>query len=130
MKASPSIRNLIFIVDIIRFYPRACVFAAVSFISRCWKTSFSLICDSGSFGGGALLSVQGSGFDPHNSTVKICGEECEVHREMSTSSRLYCQSPFNNSEFTSPHFTGIRLNCHFKDTKRVSQNFSVSNYLN
>ncbi|TKS89105.1 Fibrocystin-L Polycystic kidney and hepatic disease 1-like protein 1 [Collichthys lucidus] len=53
--------------------------------------------NEGSFGGGALLSVQGSGFDPHNSTVKICGEECEVYREMSTSSRLYCQSPFNNS---------------------------------
>nr|XP_046273956.1 PKHD1 like 1, tandem duplicate 1 [Scatophagus argus] len=53
--------------------------------------------NEGSFGGGALLSVHGSGFDPHNSTVTICGEECLVHREMSTSSRLYCRSPFNNS---------------------------------
>ncbi|XP_069572864.1 fibrocystin-L-like [Brachyistius frenatus] len=52
--------------------------------------------DEGSFGGGALLSVQGSGFDPHNSTVLICGDKCEVHREMSTSTRLYCQSPFNS----------------------------------
>ncbi|XP_044191170.1 PKHD1 like 1, tandem duplicate 1 [Thunnus albacares] len=52
--------------------------------------------NEGSFGGGALLSVQGSGFDPHTSNVLICGEECEVHREMSTSSRLYCLSPFNN----------------------------------
>ncbi|XP_053190049.1 fibrocystin-L-like [Scomber japonicus] len=52
--------------------------------------------NEGGFGGGALLSVQGSGFDLHNSTVLICGEECEVDREMSTSSRLYCQSPFNN----------------------------------
>uniref|UniRef100_A0A8D0AIF4 PKHD1 like 1 n=1 Tax=Sander lucioperca TaxID=283035 RepID=A0A8D0AIF4_SANLU len=56
----------------------------------------SLICDSGSYGGGALLSVQGSGFDPHSSTVRICREKCEVHREMSTSTRLYCQSPSIN----------------------------------
>ncbi|KAM7384668.1 hypothetical protein PAMA_011835 [Pampus argenteus] len=52
--------------------------------------------NEGSFGGGALLSVQGSGFDPHKSTVLICEEECHVHREMSTSTNLYCQSPFNN----------------------------------
>ncbi|XP_038580507.1 PKHD1 like 1, tandem duplicate 1 [Micropterus salmoides] len=50
----------------------------------------------GSFGGGALLSVQGSGFDPHNSTVMICGKECEVRREISTSNILYCQSPLND----------------------------------
>ncbi|XP_050924319.1 LOW QUALITY PROTEIN: PKHD1 like 1, tandem duplicate 1 [Lates calcarifer] len=60
-------------------------------------TLSSVLPNEGSFGGGALLAVQGSGFDPHNSTVTICGKECEVHREMSTSSRLYCQSPLNNS---------------------------------
>uniref|UniRef100_G3NDK3 PKHD1 like 1 n=1 Tax=Gasterosteus aculeatus aculeatus TaxID=481459 RepID=G3NDK3_GASAC len=49
--------------------------------------------DKGSYGGGALLSVQGSGFDPDTSTVTICGEECDVRREKSTSTRLYCQSP-------------------------------------
>ncbi|XP_039677098.1 fibrocystin-L-like [Perca fluviatilis] len=52
--------------------------------------------NEGSYGGGALLLVQGSGFDPHSSTVRICGEECEVHREMSTSTCLYCQSPSIN----------------------------------
>uniref|UniRef100_A0A3Q2VVI1 PKHD1 like 1, tandem duplicate 2 n=1 Tax=Haplochromis burtoni TaxID=8153 RepID=A0A3Q2VVI1_HAPBU len=52
----------------------------------------------GSFGGGALLSIQGSGFDPLNSTVRICGEECQVHRETSTSTHLYCQSPPHNSK--------------------------------
>ncbi|XP_029369318.1 PKHD1 like 1, tandem duplicate 1 isoform X2 [Echeneis naucrates] len=60
-------------------------------------TLSSVLPNQGSFGGGALLSIQGSGFDPHNSTVTICGEECDVQREMSTSTRLYCQSPFNNS---------------------------------
>ncbi|KAF0024292.1 hypothetical protein F2P81_023094 [Scophthalmus maximus] len=53
--------------------------------------------NQGSFGGGALLTVQGSGFDPRNSTVTICGAECDVHRDVSTSTRLYCQSPSNNS---------------------------------
>ncbi|XP_036949440.1 PKHD1 like 1, tandem duplicate 1 isoform X2 [Acanthopagrus latus] len=52
--------------------------------------------NQGSFGGGALLTLQGSGFDPMNSTVTICGDECKVDRNMSTSSRLYCHSPFNN----------------------------------
>uniref|UniRef100_A0AAX7VHS5 Polycystic kidney and hepatic disease 1 (autosomal recessive)-like 1 n=1 Tax=Astatotilapia calliptera TaxID=8154 RepID=A0AAX7VHS5_ASTCA len=52
----------------------------------------------GSFGGGALLSIQGSGFDPLNSTVQICGEKCQVHRETSTSTHLYCQSPPHNSK--------------------------------
>ncbi|KAF7655004.1 hypothetical protein LDENG_00062160 [Lucifuga dentata] len=53
--------------------------------------------NEGSFAGGALLTIQGSGFDTQNSNVLICGEECEVDREMSTSSRLYCESPFHNS---------------------------------
>lgn len=82
--------------------PRKVLILSVRVVSEfevCWISSFSLICDAGSFGGGALLSVQGSGFDPHNSSVLICGEECEVHREMSTSSRLYCRSPFNNGKY-------------------------------
>ncbi|XP_056273684.1 fibrocystin-L-like [Pseudoliparis swirei] len=47
----------------------------------------------GSFAGGALLTVQGSGFDPQNATVTVCGEACEVLRETATSSRLDCRSP-------------------------------------
>ncbi|XP_075995316.1 PKHD1 like 1, tandem duplicate 1 [Genypterus blacodes] len=52
--------------------------------------------NAGSFGGGAVLAVQGSGFDPLTSTVQICGKECRVNRGMSSSTRLYCWSPFNN----------------------------------
>lgn len=52
--------------------------------------------NEGSFGGGALLSVQGSGFDPDTAVVHICGEECKVDRASSTSSRLICSSPLNN----------------------------------
>ncbi|KAK7898488.1 hypothetical protein WMY93_019341 [Mugilogobius chulae] len=53
--------------------------------------------NEGSFGGGALLSVQGSGFDPETARVQICGEECRVDRNSSTSSRLSCFSPHNNA---------------------------------
>uniref|UniRef100_A0A3Q2Z1Q4 PKHD1 like 1, tandem duplicate 1 n=1 Tax=Hippocampus comes TaxID=109280 RepID=A0A3Q2Z1Q4_HIPCM len=49
-----------------------------------------------SFGGGAALTIQGSGFDPLNSIVLICDEECSINREASTSTHLYCLSPFNN----------------------------------
>ncbi|CAL8298854.1 unnamed protein product [Lota lota] len=52
--------------------------------------------NEGSFGGGAMLVVQGSGFDPRNSRVLICGKECEVYRDRSTSTQLYCLSPSNN----------------------------------
>uniref|UniRef100_A0A8C5H567 Fibrocystin-L-like n=1 Tax=Gouania willdenowi TaxID=441366 RepID=A0A8C5H567_GOUWI len=48
---------------------------------------------SGSFGGGAHLAVGGSGFDPLHSVVQICGYDCEVDRDRSTSSTLYCESP-------------------------------------
>uniref|UniRef100_A0A3P9KTK4 Polycystic kidney and hepatic disease 1 (autosomal recessive)-like 1 n=1 Tax=Oryzias latipes TaxID=8090 RepID=A0A3P9KTK4_ORYLA len=52
--------------------------------------------NEGSFGGGALLSIQGSGFDSQNSMVLICGQTCKVDRENSTSTLLRCRSPLNN----------------------------------
>ncbi|XP_057684607.1 fibrocystin-L-like [Corythoichthys intestinalis] len=52
--------------------------------------------NEGSFGGGANLTIHGSGFDPLNSKVLICNEECVVDRIASTSTHLYCQSPLNN----------------------------------
>uniref|UniRef100_A0A8C5AWE7 PKHD1 like 1, tandem duplicate 1 n=1 Tax=Gadus morhua TaxID=8049 RepID=A0A8C5AWE7_GADMO len=60
--------------------------------------------DEGSFGGGAMLVVQGSGFDPSESRVQICGEECEVYRDRSTSTQLYCLSPPN-------HGNGSEVSC-------------------
>ncbi|XP_072303332.1 fibrocystin-L-like [Eucyclogobius newberryi] len=58
----------------------------------------------GSFGGGALLSIQGSGFDPESAEVQICGHDCKVDRESSTSSKLSCYSPHNNA-------TGSEIRC-------------------
>ncbi|CAL8293184.1 unnamed protein product [Merluccius merluccius] len=52
--------------------------------------------NEGSFGGGTILEIQGSGFDAQNSSVQICGAECVVDRTTSTSTQLYCVSPSHN----------------------------------
>ncbi|XP_035537797.1 PKHD1 like 1, tandem duplicate 1 [Morone saxatilis] len=83
--------------------------------------------NEGSFGGGALLFVQGSGFDPHNSTVMICGEECKVDREMSTSSRLYCESPFNNGTQSEVSCTVAVINQ--LDAVNISNGFAYKSQL-
>uniref|UniRef100_A0A4W4EJY7 Polycystic kidney and hepatic disease 1 (autosomal recessive)-like 1 n=1 Tax=Electrophorus electricus TaxID=8005 RepID=A0A4W4EJY7_ELEEL len=54
--------------------------------------------NEGSYGGGALVTVQGSGFDPQSSRVLICRGECSVNRNTSTSSAIYCEVPPNNGE--------------------------------
>uniref|UniRef100_A0AAV2K2B6 IPT/TIG domain-containing protein n=1 Tax=Knipowitschia caucasica TaxID=637954 RepID=A0AAV2K2B6_KNICA len=52
--------------------------------------------NQGNFGGGALLSVHGSGFDPETAEVHICDKLCDVDRDSSTSSELRVHSPNNN----------------------------------
>ncbi|XP_045897368.1 fibrocystin-L-like, partial [Micropterus dolomieu] len=81
----------------------------------------------GSFGGGALLSVQGSGFDPHNSTVMICGKECEVRREISTSNILYCQSPLNDG--TRSQVSCVVAVFNHLDTVNISNGFTYKSQL-
>lgn len=46
-----------------------------------------------------MLTLTGSGFDPDNCNVTICGEECTVNRMTSTSSQLHCWSPLYNGTF-------------------------------
>ncbi|XP_025757857.1 PKHD1 like 1, tandem duplicate 1 isoform X2 [Oreochromis niloticus] len=81
----------------------------------------------GSFGGDALLSIQGSGFDPRNSTVLICGEECQVHRQTSTSTHLYCQSPPHNSTQSEVSCLVAIINPH--DAVNVSNGFTYKSQL-
>ncbi|XP_043994771.1 fibrocystin-L-like isoform X2 [Gambusia affinis] len=78
--------------------------------------------NEGSFGGGALLSVFGSGFDPMGSRVLICGRDCPVLRGASSSSRLFCLSPPNNGSDSA-------VGCHVSvlnllDAVNVSQGFT------
>ncbi|KAJ8389419.1 hypothetical protein AAFF_G00119570 [Aldrovandia affinis] len=60
--------------------------------------------NQGGYGGGSILSVLGSGFDPHSAQVLICGKECEVQRQRSSSTFMYCEVPSNND-------TGEQLVC-------------------
>ncbi|XP_044514196.1 fibrocystin-L [Gracilinanus agilis] len=50
----------------------------------------------GSFGGGLIMTVIGSGFNPQSSTVTVCGTECEVDRLQSDCDTLFCKVPLNN----------------------------------
>ncbi|XP_073714829.1 fibrocystin-L [Misgurnus anguillicaudatus] len=50
----------------------------------------------GSYAGGAVVEIQGSGFDPNSTRVLICNRECNVNVQISTSTQLYCEVPYNN----------------------------------
>ncbi|XP_072562121.1 PKHD1 like 1, tandem duplicate 1 [Paramormyrops kingsleyae] len=52
---------------------------------------------AGGHGGGNILTVQGTGFDPDFSRVMVCGRECKVQRLRSTFTSLYCEIPESNS---------------------------------
>ncbi|KAK2887447.1 hypothetical protein Q8A67_015675 [Cirrhinus molitorella] len=52
--------------------------------------------NEGSYAGGAIVAIQGSGFDPNNTKVLICNRQCNVHLLNSTSTQLNCEVPPNN----------------------------------
>ncbi|NP_001305057.1 PKHD1 like 1, tandem duplicate 1 isoform X1 [Danio rerio] len=52
--------------------------------------------NEGSYAGGAVVAIQGSGFDPNITKVLICNRECTVHLQDSTSTQLNCEVPPNN----------------------------------
>ncbi|ELK37593.1 Fibrocystin-L [Myotis davidii] len=50
----------------------------------------------GSFGGGQTMTVTGTGFNPQNSEILVCGSECAVDRLKSDYTTLLCEIPPNN----------------------------------
>ncbi|XP_007188845.2 fibrocystin-L isoform X1 [Balaenoptera acutorostrata] len=50
----------------------------------------------GSFGGGQTMTVTGTGFNPQNSVVLVCGSTCAVDRWKSNCTTLLCEIPPNN----------------------------------
>ncbi|XP_070248855.1 fibrocystin-L [Myotis yumanensis] len=50
----------------------------------------------GSFGGGQTMTVTGTGFNPQNSKILVCGSECAVDRLKSDYTTLLCEIPPNN----------------------------------
>ncbi|XP_045037491.2 fibrocystin-L [Desmodus rotundus] len=49
----------------------------------------------GSFGGGQVVTVTGTGFNPQNSRILVCGSECAVDRLKSDHTTLLCKTPPN-----------------------------------
>ncbi|KAM5281038.1 fibrocystin-L [Ctenodactylus gundi] len=47
----------------------------------------------GSFGGGQTLAVTGTGFNPQNSTLLVCGSQCAIDRLRSDDTTLFCETP-------------------------------------
>ncbi|XP_073714529.1 fibrocystin-L [Misgurnus anguillicaudatus] len=60
----------------------------------------AVIPNEGSYAGGAVVEIQGSGFDPNSTRVLICNRECNVNVQISTSTQLYCEVPYNNGNET------------------------------
>ena len=52
----------------------------------------------GSFGGGQVVTVTGTGFNPQNSRILVCGSECAVDRLKSDHTTLLCKTPPNKGK--------------------------------
>ncbi|KAM8966821.1 LOW QUALITY PROTEIN: fibrocystin-L [Pelodytes ibericus] len=59
-------------------------------------TMTSVSPNQGSFGGGLIITITGSGFNPLTSNVSICNSECKVDRLRSSMNALYCELPPQN----------------------------------
>uniref|UniRef100_A0A8C1B8X1 PKHD1 like 1, tandem duplicate 2 n=1 Tax=Cyprinus carpio carpio TaxID=630221 RepID=A0A8C1B8X1_CYPCA len=66
--------------------------------------------NEGSYAGGAIVAIQGSGFDPNSTKVLICNRECNVHLQNSTSTQLNCEVPPNNGTEAERACTVIVMN--------------------
>ncbi|XP_016299954.1 fibrocystin-L-like [Sinocyclocheilus anshuiensis] len=66
--------------------------------------------NEGSYAGGAIVAIQGSGFDPKSTKVLICNRECNMHLQNSTSIQLNCEVPPNNGTEAEQACTVIVMN--------------------
>lgn len=46
------------------------------------------------------MTVTGTGFDPQNSAVLVCGSTCAVDKLGSDSTTLLCETPLNNGKYS------------------------------
>ncbi|XP_031760464.1 fibrocystin-L [Xenopus tropicalis] len=53
--------------------------------------------NTGSFAGGLMITLTGSGFDQLNSRVFVCNSECQVDRDQSNPNSLFCAAPPQNA---------------------------------
>ncbi|XP_062385127.1 fibrocystin-L-like [Sardina pilchardus] len=81
----------------------------------------------GGLGGGNMVRVEGTGFDPHHSQVWICEGECEVDRNMSSSTQLHCRTPPNNGSDAEQSCPVTVVNG--KDSVNISDGYSYKSSL-
>ncbi|XP_043545298.1 fibrocystin-L-like [Chiloscyllium plagiosum] len=82
----------------------------------------SIFPTEGSFGGGALLTITGIGFDQEKSKVFVCDGECKKMPSASTSRILYCQVPLHNG--TDPELACDVVVVNGNDSSKVSNGFT------
>ncbi|KAG8441696.1 hypothetical protein GDO86_010760 [Hymenochirus boettgeri] len=82
---------------------------------------------SGSFGGGLVITLTGSGFDQLNSQVFVCNSECMVDRIQSTSNSLFCVTPTQNAS-TSTLSCNVQV-VNGKDSVQMNNSFSYDSAL-
>ncbi|XP_072425699.1 fibrocystin-L-like [Chiloscyllium punctatum] len=82
----------------------------------------SIFPTEGSFGGGALLTITGIGFDQEKSKVFVCDGECKKMPSASTSRTLYCQVPLHNG--TDPELVCDVAVVNGNDSIKVSNGFT------
>ncbi|KAM4704928.1 fibrocystin-L [Rhinophrynus dorsalis] len=83
--------------------------------------------NTGSFGGGLLLTVTGSGFDELNSRVLMCGSECIMDRNSSKANSLLCQTPPLTANSTTQSCDVRVINGN--DSVQLNSSFSYSSTL-
>lgn len=54
----------------------------------------------GSFGDGQTMTVTGTGFNPQNAIILVCGSECAVDKPKSNYTTLLCKIPPNNGKLS------------------------------
>ncbi|XP_073535878.1 fibrocystin-L [Phyllobates terribilis] len=65
--------------------------------------------NQGSFGGGLILTISGSGFVNELSKVFVCNSECQVDQESSNANFLYCAAPMRNDTNTSSQSCNVSV---------------------
>ncbi|XP_040210574.1 fibrocystin-L-like [Rana temporaria] len=65
--------------------------------------------NQGSFGGGLILTIAGSGFDETVSKVLVCNSECSIDQMRSNTSFLLCELPLNNGTNTASQICNVSV---------------------
>ncbi|KAG9478621.1 hypothetical protein GDO78_012332 [Eleutherodactylus coqui] len=84
--------------------------------------------NEGSFAGGLILSIAGSGFDNELSKVFVCDSECKVDQERSNASFLYCAVPMRSDTNSSSQICNVSV-MNENNSIQINNSFTYSSAL-